>query len=190
MTDQPLGTVPFRRREPPGRDFDWRTRSKHEQSIVSHVSAHATSSSSREKNSRPQNGITGSTAIRRRITTRCTVRQCRGRDSDSTVIAAAFQRRRHVATLCKGKHEGTRRFEDKPVVITEGEMFKIMHGKTIMHGKNTRVGSVWFRVQQRKSASINEARRRGRRQYQNGGGVVVRGWAVKKELAAGQSRGP
>ena len=31
-------------------DFDWRTQSKHEQSIVSHVSAHATlSSSSREQ---------------------------------------------------------------------------------------------------------------------------------------------
>ena len=43
----------------------------------------------------------------------------------------------------QGKHEGTH-FEDKSVVITEGEMFNktTMHGKTIMHGKNTRVDSI------------------------------------------------
>ena len=43
----------------------------------------------------------------------------------------------------QGKHEGAH-FEDKSVFITEGKMFNktTMYGKTIIHGKNTRVDSV------------------------------------------------
>ena len=85
-----------------------------------------------------------------------------------------------IASLCEGiylHHLNSSYFPP----LASGGMHGMLHndkGFRMISGSTTR-----------EFASINEARRRGRRQHKNGG-IVVRGWAVKKELATGQSRGP